>query len=42
MFTNLRYEPGEWNFFKDRREGGAKTAFHARDQKFESSAEKKK
>ncbi len=41
MFTNIRYEPGEWNFFKVRKEGGAKTAFHARDQKFDESAEKK-
>jgi enoyl-CoA hydratase len=37
ILTNIRYEPGEWNFFKDRAAGGTKTAFHARDQKFEEA-----
>jgi len=35
LFTNLRYEPGEWNFFRERREKGAKAAFHERDMLFE-------
>lgn len=39
MFTNLRYEPGEWNFFKERREAGAKTAFHHRDQQFDDAGQ---
>lgn len=29
--TNMRWEPGERNFFKDRKEQGARDAFHARD-----------
>lgn len=32
MFTNLRFEEGEWNYFKSRREGGARDAFHQKDQ----------
>lgn len=31
LFTNLKYEPGEWNFFRERRERGAKAAFHEKD-----------
>ena len=34
MFTNLRYEPGEWVFVKDRKAKGAKTAFHTRDERY--------
>jgi len=31
MFTNVRHEPGEFNFFRERREKGAKAAFHEKD-----------
>jgi len=34
LFTNLRYEPGEWTFLKDRKDQGAKTAFHERDERY--------
>lgn len=35
LFTNLRWEPDEYNFFKERREKGAKTGFHERDKRFQ-------
>ena len=35
LFTNLRYQPGEWIFFKERRDKGVKAAFHERDKIFE-------
>jgi len=34
LFTNLRWEPDEYNFFKERREKGAKAGFHGRDERF--------
>ena len=34
IFTNLRHEPGEFNFFRERREKGAKQAFHEKDDRF--------
>jgi enoyl-CoA hydratase len=34
LFTNLRYEPGEWIFVKDRRDKGAKAGFHKRDERY--------
>ena len=34
MFTNLRFEPGEYNFIKSRKEEGARTAFHKRDERY--------
>jgi len=34
LFTNLRHEPGEFNFFRERREKGAKAAFHDKDDRF--------
>jgi len=34
MFTNLRWEPDEYNFFKERRDKGAKEGFHGRDQRY--------
>ena len=34
LFTNLRYEPGEWIFVKDRKDKGAKDAFHKRDERY--------
>lgn len=35
LFTNLRFEPDEFNFFRERREGGTRRAFHARDDRYE-------
>jgi len=35
MFTNLQHEPGEFNYFRERREQGAKEAFHDRDARYE-------
>ncbi|MCX5999712.1 MAG: enoyl-CoA hydratase/isomerase family protein, partial [Chloroflexi bacterium] len=36
MFTNLRWEPDEYNFFKERRDkGSAKEAFKQRDARYE-------
>lgn len=34
LFTNLRWESDEYNFFKERRDKGAKTAFHGRDDRY--------
>lgn len=34
LFTNLRWEEGEYNFFKERRNKGAKAGFHGRDERF--------
>jgi enoyl-CoA hydratase len=34
MFTNLRWEPDEYNFFKERRDKGTKTGFHGRDERY--------
>jgi enoyl-CoA hydratase len=34
MFTNLRWEPDEYNFFKERRDKGAKAGFHGRDERY--------
>ena len=34
LFTNLRHEPDEFNFFRERREKGAKAAFHEKDSRF--------
>ena len=35
LFTNLRFEPEEFNFFRERRNTGTRSAFHARDDRFE-------
>jgi enoyl-CoA hydratase len=35
LFTNLRFEPGEFSFFRERRNSGAREAFHARDDRYE-------
>jgi hypothetical protein len=35
MFTNLRYEEGEWNFLRQREKQGARESFHERDKKYE-------
>ncbi len=34
MFTNLRWEPDEYNFFKERRDKGVKEGFKGRDERF--------
>lgn len=34
MFTNLRFEEGEYNLLKARREKGTRTAFHGRDDRY--------
>jgi len=34
MFTNLRWESDEYNFFKERRDKGAKAGFHGRDERY--------
>ena len=34
MFTNLRWESDEYNFFKERRDKGAKVGFHGRDERY--------
>ena len=34
LFTNLRFEPEEFNFFRERRNSGTRTAFHARDERY--------
>ncbi len=34
MFTNLRWEPDEFNFFKERRDKGSKSGFQGRDARY--------
>ncbi|MDP6229061.1 MAG: enoyl-CoA hydratase/isomerase family protein, partial [Dehalococcoidia bacterium] len=34
LFTNIRFEPGEFSFFRERRNQGARAAFHARDDRY--------
>lgn len=34
MFTNLRWEEDEYNFFKKRRDQGTKSGFHGRDERY--------
>ena len=34
LFTNLRFEPGEYNFIRERKDIGTKTAFHKRDERY--------
>ena len=34
LFTNLRFEPEELNFFRERRNSSTRTAFHARDERY--------
>ena len=34
LFTNLRWEPDEYNFFKERKEKGAREGFHGRDERY--------
>jgi len=38
LFTNVKHEPGEFNFFRERREKGAKAAFHEKDEIREQAA----
>ena len=34
LFTNLRWEPDEYNFFKERRDKSAKEGSHGRDARY--------
>jgi enoyl-CoA hydratase len=34
LFTNLRWEPDEYNFFKERRDKGTRTGFKGRDERY--------
>jgi enoyl-CoA hydratase len=34
LFTNLRFEPGEYSFIKERKYTGARDAFHKRDERY--------
>lgn len=34
LFTNLRFEPGEFNFVSQRKKEGARTGFHKRDERY--------
>ncbi len=34
LFTNLRYDPGEFIFVKERKDRGAKEGFHKRDERY--------
>jgi len=34
LFTNLRWEDDEYNFFKERRDKGTRAGFHGRDERF--------
>ena len=34
LFTNLRFEPDEFNFFRERRTEGTRSAFHSRDDRY--------
>ena len=34
LFTNLRWEPNEYNFFRERRDKGTKVGFHGRDVRY--------
>jgi len=40
LATNIRFEPDEYNYFKERRNQGARDAFHARDEYFEGESVK--
>ena len=35
LFTNMRFEDGEYNFFRERRGSGTRSAFHGRDDRYE-------
>ena len=34
MFTNLRFEKGEYNFIRERKDTSAREAFHKRDERY--------
>lgn len=40
LSTNLRFEPDEYNYFKERRNQGARDAFHSRDDFYEGETAK--
>jgi len=35
LFTNLRFEPGEYNFVSQRKQEGTRTGFHERDERYQ-------
>ena len=35
LFTNLRFEPEEFNFFRERRNTSTRSAFHSRDERYD-------
>ena len=37
LFTNLRWEEDEYNYFKERRQHGPKAGFHGRDARYEDT-----
>ncbi len=39
LFTNLRWEPDEYNFFKERRDKGTKAGFKERDERYKGVVE---
>jgi enoyl-CoA hydratase len=39
MFTNLRWEADEYNFFKERRDKGVKEGFKGRDERFKGKVD---
>lgn len=39
MFTNLRWEPDEYNFFKERRDKGVKEGFKGRDERYKDKVD---
>ena len=39
FFTNLRWEPDEYNFFKERRDRGTKVGFKERDERYKGLVE---
>jgi len=41
MNTNARFEPDEFNFFRERRDQGPRDAFHARDERYGAVAEER-
>ncbi|MBI4308527.1 MAG: enoyl-CoA hydratase/isomerase family protein [Chloroflexi bacterium] len=39
LFTNLRWESDEYNFFRERRDKGARQGFHGRDERYKGLVE---
>ena len=41
LFTNLRFESDEFNFVKQRKDEGARTGFHKRDERYVEAEEER-